>query len=308
MGNPLSNALEVRTLSKAFGEVQALTDVSFEVPRGSIFGLLGPNGAGKTTLISIILGLAHADSGTVRILDSPSDSIKIRSRVGYVPDVPDFEGWMTSKEYLASAAKLMAVNGKIAERRIPMLLELVDLAGVTTRIGGWSRGMRQRLSIAQALIAAPDLLILDEPTTALDPRGRRDLLDLIKDVSQHATILFSTHLLDDVDRVCDHVLILQNTVVAQSKMDDLRASIGTSLELTLDSSSKNTAERLRREPWATGVVQSGNHIRITTDNESEAAKRIPQIISDAGTGLIALNRDQPTMEEIFLGLVGDGRG
>lgn len=308
MGNPLSNALEVRTLSKAFGEVQALTDVSFEVPRGSIFGLLGPNGAGKTTLISIILGLAHADSGTVRILDSPSDSIKIRSRVGYVPDVPDFEGWMTSKEYLASAAKLMAVNGKIAERRIPMLLELVDLAGVTTRIGGWSRGMRQRLSIAQALIAAPDLLILDEPTTALDPRGRRDLLDLIKDVSQHATILFSTHLLDDVDRVCDHILILQNTVVAQSKMDDLRASIGTSLELTLDSSSKNTAERLRREPWATGVVQSGNHIRITTDNESEAAKRIPQIISDAGTGLIALNRDQPTMEEIFLGLVGDGRG
>lgn len=304
----MSNALEVRTLSKAFGEVQALTDVSFEVPRGSIFGLLGPNGAGKTTLISIILGLAHADSGTVRILDSPSDSIKIRSRVGYVPDVPDFEGWMTSKEYLASAAKLMAVNGKIAERRIPMLLELVDLAGVTTRIGGWSRGMRQRLSIAQALIAAPDLLILDEPTTALDPRGRRDLLDLIKDVSQHATILFSTHLLDDVDRVCDHVLILQNTVVAQSKMDDLRASIGTSLELTLDSSSKNTAERLRREPWATGVVQSGNHIRITTDNESEAAKRIPQIISDAGTGLIALNRDQPTMEEIFLGLVGDGRG
>ena len=168
--------------------------------------------------------------------------------------------------------------------------------------------MRQRFSIAQALIAAPDLLILDEPTTALDPRGRRDLLDLIKDVSQHATILFSTHLLDDADRVCDHVLILQNTVVAQSKMDDLRASIGTSLELTLDSSSKNTAERLRREPWATGVVQSGNHIRITTDNESEAAKRIPQIISDAGTGLIALNRDQPTMEEIFLGLVGDGRG
>lgn len=300
-------ALEVRGLSKAFGDVQALSDVTFEVPHGSIFGLLGPNGAGKTTLINIILGLAHPDSGAIRILGSPAD-IKVRSRIGYVPDVPDFEGWMTSKEYLASAATLMALDAEIAGRRIPTLLELVDLAGVTSRIGGWSRGMRQRLSIAQALIAAPDLLILDEPSTALDPRGRRGLMELMKDVSQHATVVFSTHLLDDVDRVCDHVLILQNTVVAQSAMTDLRASIGTSLDLTLDSTADETSERLRREPWATGVVQSGNHIRITTDNENEAAKRIPQIMSDTGAGLIALNRDQPTMEEIFLGLVGDRRG
>lgn len=220
----------VKTYPAGSGQTKrAVNDATFDIPAGQIVSFLGPNGAGKTTTLRMILGLARPTSGSVQILghDATKAANAIRQQIGYLPDVPGFPAWMTAPEFLRFAGSLFGIDKTTLNPRIDSLLDLAGLTGVTHKIGGFSRGMKQRLGIAQALVNAPKLLMLDEPTSALDPLGRRDVLTMIKALRGKATVLFSTHLLDDVERVCDSAVVLnQGHVLATGTIAELRSRYG----------------------------------------------------------------------------------
>ncbi len=238
-------AIEIRGLAKHYGAVRALDGVDLTVQSGSVFGFVGPNGAGKTTTLRVLLGLARSDAGSVRVFGgSPGD---MRRRIGFLPDVPGYYPWMRADEFLRFAGSLFALEPATLDARVGALLDMSGLGGVRTRIGGYSRGMRQRLGIAQALINAPDLLLLDEPTSALDPIGRKDVLDMIAELRGRTTVLFSTHILGDVERVCDHVAVLDHgRVRAVGPLGEVvsRHAGARRVVVQLDASTSALADRL----------------------------------------------------------------
>lgn len=216
--------LRVENVSKRFGKKQVLRNLSFQVPEHSIYGFIGQNGAGKTTTMKLILGLYGADEGQIFVDGQQVQYGETRTNrmIGYLPDVPEFYGYMTPKEYLEFCAEITGMSRERKQNRIERMLELVGLAEEHRRIRGFSRGMKQRLGIAQALLAEPKLLICDEPTSALDPVGRKEILDILRKASEHATILFSTHILSDVARICDRIGILHGGQLAwEGKMEDV---------------------------------------------------------------------------------------
>ncbi len=215
--------IQIRHLSKSFGEFQALNDLSLEVKKGEIYGFIGRNGAGKSTTMNIIAGLSKADEGMciVNGLDVKSINHPSELKLGYLPENPSFQGWLTAEETLQFLADPKRSDTK---QRIDYLLNWVGLSDSRRRrVGGFSRGMKQRLGLACALIHDPELIILDEPSSALDPEGRSDILSLIKDLKkQGKTIILSTHILSDVERVCDRIgLIHQGKVILEKDLDSL---------------------------------------------------------------------------------------
>ncbi|HEX9093093.1 MAG TPA: ABC transporter ATP-binding protein [Coriobacteriia bacterium] len=305
----MSAAVEVRGLSKDFGAVHALRGVDLTVEQGSIFGFLGPNGAGKTTTLRILTGLARPTAGTVTILgaDATVATNAVRARMGFLPDVPGFYEWMTAPEFLRFAGGLFNLGGDALEERISVLLDLAGLTGVDTRVGGFSRGMKQRLGVAQALVNAPELLLLDEPTSALDPMGRKELLDMLASLRGRTTVLFSTHILADVERICDTVAILdKGKVVAQAPIDELRAHYGASKVLVeVTEGAEAFAEALRAEPWAGEVEREDNGtIEVKVTDDAAAQRRIPQMVVERGLGLKRLEAGELGLEEVFVELVG----
>jgi len=207
----MSAAIRTTGLTKVYGEKHALDSVDLAVEEGSIFGFLGPNGAGKTTTLRILTGLARPTGGSVQILghDVASAGNAVRAQIGFLPDVPGFYEWMTAQELLRFAGGLFGIGRRVLDERLGVLLDLAGLSDVETKIGGYSRGMKQRLGVAQALINAPRLLLLDEPTSALDPMGRKDVLDMLTSLRGRTTVFFSTHILADVERKPVHVYLLQ---------------------------------------------------------------------------------------------------
>lgn len=221
------DVLELNGVEKHFGERSVLQNLSFRVPEGSIFGFIGENGAGKTTTMKIILGLLRADGGEVHICGEPVVYGQARTNrfVGYLPDVPAFYGCLTPKEYLSLVGGLAGLSPRALTLRAQELLSLVGLSDAADRrIGGFSRGMKQRLGIAQALIHRPKLLICDEPTSALDPAGRKDIIDILRAIRNETTVVFSTHILPDIERVCDQVGLLHGGRLALSgRLEEIRA-------------------------------------------------------------------------------------
>lgn len=221
------NVLELNGVAKRFGARKVLEDLSLTVPEGAIYGFIGENGAGKTTTMKIVLGLLAADGGEIRVCGETVAYGETRTNrlVGYLPDVPEFYGTLTPREYLALCGGLAGVSQPQLGRRAEELLSLVGLrAEASRRIGGFSRGMKQRLGIAQALIHRPKLLICDEPTSALDPAGRKDIIDILRAIRSETTVLFSTHILPDIERVCDRVGLLHGGRIALSgRLEEIRA-------------------------------------------------------------------------------------
>lgn len=220
------NALEVNAVTKRFGNKEVLRDVSFQVPEHSLFGFIGQNGAGKTTTMKAVLGLLKPDSGEIRVFGEPVTygNTKTNRMVGYLPDVPEFYGYMTTREYLRLCGEIAGVPGKELKPRIEEILTTVGLEAEKHRIKGFSRGMKQRLGIAQALLHKPKLLICDEPTSALDPLGRKEILDALLAAKKETTVIFSTHILSDVERVCDRAAMLHNGVVTlDGTMEELHS-------------------------------------------------------------------------------------
>jgi len=323
----MANALEVRGLTKRFGDLTALNRVDLAVPEGSVYGFLGPNGAGKTTMLRILTGLARADGGEARLLGHPPGSAQARSLTGFLPDVPAFYPWMRAEGFLQFAGGLFGIERAALEERVPKLLELVGLSRVDSRIGGYSRGMRQRLGIAQALVNAPRLLMLDEPTSALDPLGRKDVLEMIASLAGRTTVFFSTHILADVERVCDKVAILDHgSVVAESDIHSLKARYAAHrLELRVEGGAEGAGSAigaaggtgaasliaaLKGRPWVTKVEASSSEpglVSAVVTDLARARREVPRIVADLGLGLERLESGEISLEEVFVELVGAGR-
>ena len=219
--------LELSGVEKRVGQRTVLSDLSLRVPEGAIYGFIGENGSGKTTTMKLILGLLAADGGEIRVCGEKVSYGQTRTNrfVGYLPDVPEFYGYLTPTEYLLLCGGLAGVPASACKKRAEELLSLVGLsASACRRIGGFSRGMKQRLGIAQALIHRPKLLICDEPTSALDPAGRKDIIDILRAIRSETTVLFSTHILPDIERVCDQVGLLHGGKLALSgRLEEIRA-------------------------------------------------------------------------------------
>jgi ABC-2 type transport system ATP-binding protein len=305
----VSSAIRAAALTKSYGRKVVLDALELDVEEGSIFGFLGPNGAGKTTTLRLATGLARPTSGSIHVLGRDVDTAgsAVRSEIGFLPDVPAFYAWMTAPEFLSFAGGLFGMSGAALRERTDMLLDLAGLTGVTTRVGGYSRGMKQRLGIAQALINAPRLLLLDEPTSALDPMGRKDVLDMIGSLRGRTTVFFSTHILGDVERVCDTVAILdRGRMVVQAPIHELKARYGkekVAVEVT------EKADVLAREfsarPWATAVTRGEQgQIEITVTDLRAAQHDIPAMVSAHGSGLVRVEAGEIGLEEVFVELVG----
>lgn len=309
-------AVETSGLTKRYGNLAAVDDLALTVPEGSAFGFLGPNGAGKTTTVRMLMGLAKPTSGTARVLGNDVASSNVAQRnVGFLPDVPAFYGWMRAAEYLVFCGRLHAIDADQLGKRVDELLEFVGLAGVKTRIGGFSRGMKQRLGLAQALINQPKLVILDEPTSALDPIGRREVLEAIRSLrdTSKATVLFSTHILADVERVCDRVAILdRGRLVTEEPIRELKARYARPLFVVTVSmngaqpgaAGSKLAAALGGHGWVEDIEQDGDLLRVTALDTGAGRTGIPQAVVDAGLGLVRLEESEPTLEDIFVRLVG----
>jgi len=218
--------LRIEHLNKSFGTHKVLDDISFSVPEGSIFGFIGVNGAGKTTTMKIILGLLEADSGEVYVCGEKArfGSAATNRYIGYLPDVPEYYNYMRPKEYLKLCGEITGMSTEKIKARSKELLTLVGLSGVNKKIGSFSRGMKQRLGVAQALLDEPKLLICDEPTSALDPLGRKEILDILLQIKGKTTVIFSTHILSDVERICDSAAVLhKGKIVLCGGLNELRA-------------------------------------------------------------------------------------
>ena len=307
-----------RGLTKRFGRegasggVLAVDGLDLDVPPGSVFGLLGPNGAGKTTTLRLITGLARPTSGVVSIDGAPvsSEASGARGGIGVLDQDPRYYGWMTGRELVELAGRLQRLPSVGARTRAMETLELVGLTDAANRrIAGYSGGMRQRLGIAQALVARPRLLILDEPVSSLDPEGRRDLLALIADLRASATVIFSTHVLADVERICDRVGILDHgRLVTEGPLDDLLARFASPLyridpEPGQEAVLAGFAATLRSLAWVDGVAEGDGLVVSVTDEAVASAGLLPLVVA-AGLRLAAFERVRPTLEDVFLRLVG----
>ena len=273
-----------------------------------MFGFLGPNGAGKTTMVRLLTGLARPSSGSAQILGSEiAGGNATRAVMGYLPDVPGFYEWMTGREFLQLAGRLFGLPRSVLEGRIESLLELAGLGDIETKIGGYSRGMKQRLGVAQALINAPRLLILDEPTSALDPIGRKEILDMVSSLRGRATVFFSTHILSDVERVCDTVAILDHGhLVVQAPIHQLKQRYGVhKVFVEVTEKADELSREIETQPWVTAVARGANGgIDITVSDVGAAQKQIPAMVAAKGIGLSRLEAGEVQLEEVFVDLVG----
>lgn len=294
--------LTLTHVAKNFGEKQVLRDVSFAVPEHTVFGFVGPNGAGKTTAMKLILGLLTISEGEIMVDGTPVryGNTPTNRVVGYLPDVPEFYSYMTPSEYLRFCGEISGMTAKEIKSRSEELLRLVGLKGETHRIKGFSRGMKQRLGVAQALFGHPKLLICDEPTSALDPAGRKELLDILTAVKEETTVLFSTHILSDVEHICDQMAFLHDGKIAlQGSLDEVRKRRKASA-VTVETERTEDAELLRQEfPY---LRVSGKRSLVL-----EEAERLPEVmyyIADRRLAIMRIEHQEATLSDLFMEVVG----
>ena len=307
--------IETSGLTKTYQEVKALSSLNLKVPKNSIFGFLGPNGAGKTTTIKLLLGLAHPTEGDGKIFgaDIKSESIAIRRRIGYLAQNPVFYDHMTSRETLRYKLSFFFSGPKdMIEERIQETLELVELDDKADRpIKGFSGGERQRLGIALAQVIHPDLLILDEPAANLDPMGRHDVLEIMEKLREHATVFYSTHILDDVEKVSDTVAILNRGVlVAQAPIEELLRQGSSSIiyDVIIEGPPDDIHQLVLGQDWVTGVkVQEengGTKLQITVTDEMKAKTELLRMLMSVSDVLvIEFVRNRMDLEDVFMKIV-----
>ncbi|NEK56690.1 ABC transporter ATP-binding protein [Geodermatophilus sabuli] len=301
---PPSPAVWCSGLRKRYGRRTAVDDVSFTVGRGEVLGLLGPNGAGKTSTIKMLLGLVRPDAGEVLLLGRPARDPQSRSRVGYLPELFRYQPWLTAAEVLRLHVRLAGVAVPVGEQRECLaLVGLADRAG--DRVGGFSKGMQQRLGLAVALVARPEFVVLDEPTSALDPLGRADVRDLVLTLkARGVAVLLNSHLIGEVERVCDRVVILDKGRVAAS--GSLSELLGRrEVRLRLDGVRPEAEARLA----ATGRLRrTGDWFTVELPDGEEAAA-VPDLVAELvglGVRVHAVEPGRISLEERLLGILRDG--
>jgi ABC-2 type transport system ATP-binding protein len=302
--------IETHGLSKSFGNVQVLQNINLSVPENSIFGFLGPNGAGKTTLIRLLLGLSRPTSGggTIFGRDIVKDSVEVRKKIGYLAQHPSYYDYMTAREVLRFKASLYHLDE--AESLVDESLLLVGLEDKADRpIKKYSGGEMQRLGIAQAHVSRPELLILDEPAASLDPMGRRDVLEIMDALRQHSTVFYSTHILDDVQKVSDMVAILNHgKLVAQGPIESfLNGGSETRYTVKLKKDPQRAYQLLSQQLWVSTVelkLGSPSVLDISVSDEAAAEENLLKLlVNEADNVLTDFRRAEFELEDVFMKMV-----
>jgi ABC-2 type transport system ATP-binding protein len=312
-----SPVIQTHGLSKTYKNLTALQSLDLTVQHNSIFGFLGPNGAGKTTTIKLLLGLITPSAGTASIfgMDTVRQSVDIRARIGYLPQEPHFYEYMTARQTLRFTARFFYKGPvKAIEARVEEMLHMVDLVEKADRpISTFSGGERQRLGIAQAQVNYPDLLILDEPAASLDPLGRRDVLEVMSKLRKYSTIFYSTHILDDVQKVSDTVVILnKGKLVVQGPIEELLAgSEGVVYVIHLKGDAATAQKLVQTQPWVSKIV-AGQHNDETTwqvsvSDPAAAETELNKLLVNQGVVITQFNRKKYELEDIFMQVIEGGQ-
>ncbi len=286
--------VDAKQVTKTFGLTNALDRVTLTVEQGTVHGLVGPNGAGKTTMLNLMAGLASPTSGSVNVATAT---------IGVLPDTPLFERWLTGREVVALALSLSEQD--TAESKVDEILDVVDLGkDKNRRVRGYSRGMLQRLGLAATFVSEPELLLLDEPAAALDPLGRRDVLDLIRELRGTSTVVFSSHILDDVQEVCDTIGILSSgRLVYEGSLERLLATTSTvaSYSIELRSGAAAFAKLIEQQEWVTSAEASGDtDILVTARHTDTLETNLVPWLGTSGYVVIGVTPLRRTLEDVFL--------
>lgn len=303
--------IKVKNLSKTFKNFKAVDGISFEVAENRVMGFLGPNGAGKTTTLRMLVGLSRPDSGEIEIAGERVvfGSSEAHRYLGYLPEQPAFYGWMTGEEYLkfiADSFKLDKPSKKIEE--VLMIVNLLEAR--KKRIAAYSNGMKQRLGIAQALINDPKVLIMDEPVSALDPIGRREVMQVISRLKEDKTILLSTHILSDVDRICDDVIIInRGKIVTESPLSKLKEKYAQPiLEVEFEQDVENILDDLKKEPWVKSFDGGGNHLKIHLQSPGALDGNKPlKYLVKQDHKILKYGLIMPEVEDLFVDLIKEAK-
>jgi len=281
--------------------VPALKDVSLEVERGEIFGFLGPNGAGKTTLIKILMGLSEPSAGTALVLGRSPRDAGVKARLGFLPESPYFYDHLSAREFLLLAAQLSGVAATEVEGRMTSLLRMLRMErAADVQMRGFSRGMLQRMGIAQALVADPELVVLDEPMGGLDPIGRREFRDIITDLRERGkTVFFSTHILSDVEMICDRVgIIVDGRMVQVGRLNEILTGDIETIEVTVRGVTGKTQKILERVSQRS--LKSGNELLLTVRNDEDVDKIMAICREVGGIRVTSLLPRRKTLEDYFM--------
>ncbi|MGB9683335.1 MAG: ATP-binding cassette domain-containing protein [Candidatus Bathyarchaeales archaeon] len=308
-------AIETIGLTKKYGSLIAVNKLNLEVEKNTIHGFLGPNGAGKTTTIKVLVGLLRADEGVIKVLghEMHGDMPEVRLKVGYMPELPKFPKHLKGWELLDIYGRMYGMTEQQRKEQIPKLLETVGLKGREKDfVGKYSKGMQQRIGIAQALLNDPELVILDEPSLGLDPVGMVEVRELVKDIAKEGrTVFLSSHLLFEVEQVCTHVTVIHKGVALTS--DTLqniynKFSGATVLQVELAKPSDAVVEALKGLPFVSGVEQERNTLTIELKTRADVRPQISQEITRAGGVIVSMNIKGQTLEEVFMQLITKSGG
>ena len=293
------NMLRITGLDKKFGDKKVLSGLDLAVPEHSIYGFIGQNGAGKTTTMKTVLGLLKADSGEIEVNGEKVvyGQTETNRHIGYLPDVPEFYTFMNAREYLCFCGDISGMSRAKTQERANELLALVGLEGENHRIKGYSRGMKQRLGIAQALLNTPKLLICDEPTSALDPIGRKEILDILLAIKDQTTVLFSTHVLSDVERICTDVAFLkEGRAEIQGKLSDIKIGYRKK-EYALEPASDTDAEKLLK---AFTLMTLFDRNKVVFSENDYPVSDVLRYVADNRISLLKFELIEPSLEEMFM--------
>ena len=297
--------VKVKNLKKQFSDLEVIKGLDFILKKGRCVALLGANGAGKTTTLQMLSGMMKPTSGSIEFSSMKSGE-DFRKLIGYLPQHPVFYDWMTGREFLEYAGKLAGLQKKEAKERTNELLELVGLSEAKNRrIGKYSGGMKQRLGIAQGIIHRPLLVMLDEPVSALDPFGRREVLELLEQLKKETTILFSTHILNDAEEVCDEILFLhKGKIVESGTMDELRDKHQQAkIDLIFRGKTASYVEQMSSLFNIQSVTYDGNKASIFVDNVEHARKICLQELAEKNWPIIKFEISSTSLEDVFMKVV-----
>jgi len=298
----MNNIVEIKNLNKSFKNKHVLKDISFNIKENSIFGFIGKNGAGKTTTMKTILGLLEIDSGEIKVCNElvAFGQNKTNKYIGYLPDVPEFYGYMTAREYMYLCGECLELNKEIIEQRTNKLLSLVGLSDVKQYIKGYSRGMKQRLGIAQSLLGQPKLLICDEPTSALDPIGRKEILDILLTIKDETTVIFSTHILSDVEKICTDVVVIDDgKIVLNSSVEDIK-KVTTKDEFVIEVHNKEDIYLFTNN--FKNIVKIENNC-IYFNNQNITIKEVLSFINSNNIDIDRFEKLEPTLESLLMEVI-----
>jgi ABC-2 type transport system ATP-binding protein len=301
------NALTINDLNKSFKDVHVIKDLNLDIKQGEVYGFIGKNGAGKTTTINLILSLIHKDNGKIQLFEEEVFFTEqdYKKKIGYVPDVPVFPSYMNAYDYLMFTLDIFNDIDNYDER-IKEMLEFVSLDNNKKRISSYSRGMKQRLAIAQALIHNPDILIMDEPTSALDPQGRKDVIDIMLKLKGNKTIFYSTHILDDVERVCDRIGILhKGQLILEDTIENLKHEFyARRVHVVSKSSPDILLSKIEKSDSVKKFRRENNGVTVQLRDDMRSNALLDELIK-MEEEIVSYTQVVPTVEEIFLQKTND---